>query len=239
LNRRALIWASITLFALLFLGTRVLTARALAEGLALSGNTQFLPIIALTDCDPGPLIPPDDSNKDKVVEDGINKIRGENDLSIFAKALELTQAALRHSNDMADNDFFSHMGSDGTNAGQRIEEACYQWQIYGEIIAAGYDGDAGNVIGAWMNSPPHRNVILSDNFNDFGAGYAYNSDSKYRHYWTVDFGSRIANLSSTPEEYYFCRYFVKDESGESLLSLYSIWSCDKTLQMYTDSSEHR
>jgi uncharacterized protein YkwD len=50
----------------------------------------------------------------------------------------LTSAAAVHSNDMADNNFFSHTGSDGSNPGQRISRAGYSYYTYGENIAAGY-----------------------------------------------------------------------------------------------------
>jgi uncharacterized protein YkwD len=50
----------------------------------------------------------------------------------------LATAAQAHSNDMANNNFFSHTGSDGSNPGQRISRAGYSWYTYGENIAAGY-----------------------------------------------------------------------------------------------------
>ncbi len=50
--------------------------------------------------------------------------------------LNLIQAARRHSIDMRDNKFQDHYGSDGSDPGQRIEEAGYDWRGYGENVFA-------------------------------------------------------------------------------------------------------
>jgi uncharacterized protein YkwD len=49
----------------------------------------------------------------------------------------LTQSSLVHSDDMVAANYFSHTGSDGSNAGQRATAAGYIWQSMGENIAAG------------------------------------------------------------------------------------------------------
>jgi len=50
----------------------------------------------------------------------------------------LAMAAYLHSEDMALNNFFSHTGSDGSSAGERISRQGYPWRTYGENIAVGY-----------------------------------------------------------------------------------------------------
>jgi len=109
----------------------------------------------------------------------------------------LVQAARRHSQDMATNNFFSHYGSDGSSPGQRIREAGYNYVSAGETIAGGYPSPS-SVVQGWMNSPPHRAILLG-NFVDVGVGYAYNSGSTYGHYWTADFASPSGwNPTPTP-----------------------------------------
>ncbi len=93
---------------------------------------------------------------------------------------------------MADNNFTSHTGSDGSNGGQRMSEACYDWSNWAEIIGWGFGGDTTAMIDWWMNSPTHHDIILAAKYADFGAGYAYNAGSDYQHYWTVNFGVRRA-----------------------------------------------
>ena len=53
----------------------------------------------------------------------------------------------------------SHAGSDGSNAGQRIERQGYRWRAWAENVAVGYP-DAASVMDGWMNSPGHRENIL-------------------------------------------------------------------------------
>lgn len=202
-------------------------------------SAQYLPLITTTDCDPGLLLLPDDLDKDFAVEEKINAIRADRGFPALTNAIKITQAALRHSNDMADNDFFSHTGSDGSRAGQRLDETCYKWQAYGEIIAAGYGGKPGNVIEAWMKSPGHTSIILSDVYTEFGAGYAYNSSSYYKHYFTVDFGLRATEYRTITDGYYSCTYYMGDENGESWLSIYSVTPCGNVTQVPTGSIGRR
>ena len=78
-----------------------------------------------------------------------------------------------------------------------------------------------------MGSPGHRDIILSNEYAEFGAAYAYNKNSTYKHYYTVDFALRDTELRVTSRDYYFCSYSIKDERGESWINLYSIWPCDQ------------
>ena len=184
-----------------------------------------LPLVLGVDCFPALAIPPDDVNKDIAVEQSINEIRDQYSLPRFAKSQRITQAALRHSNDMADNNFFDHTGSDGSTAGDRLTQGCYRWQAYGEIIAAGYTTPA-SVVAAWMDSAGHRGVILDGQFEDFGAGYAYNRKSEYRHYWTVDFGVMMNDHLAASGDYRTCSYHVKEKGGEIWVRLYTNQPCE-------------
>jgi len=186
---------------------------------------QYLPIVPAVNCVPRPFILPDDLQRDRAIEEEINEIRVQYGLSPFTKSQKITQAALRHSNDMADNNFFSHTGSDGTRAGIRLDESCYNWQAYGEIIAAGY-GSPDGAVEAWMDSPGHKGIILDPGLVDFGAGYAYNASSKYKHYWTVDFGLLAEGSFSAPVAFHECSYYLEDDTGEIWVNLYTSQSCD-------------
>jgi uncharacterized protein YkwD len=104
------------------------------------------------------------------------------DLPALSADDRLTSAARAHSQDMSDNNYFSHTSLDGRTAGDRITAAGYQWNTYGENIAFGYSNPEA-VMNGWMNSTGHRNNILSPNFCDLGVGYAADGN-----YWTQDFG---------------------------------------------------
>ena len=186
---------------------------------------QYLPLISGTKCIPAPLIQHNDLERDIAVEAGINEVRDEYNLPLFANSKKITQAALQHSNDMADNNFFSHTGSDGSSVGDRLEDTCYDWLAYGEIIAAGYRTPEG-VIAAWMSSPGHKAVILDPILEEFGAGYAYNSSSKFKHYWTVDFGLSVNSMLMTSGDFHTCSYQLADGGGEIRVNLYTRAACE-------------
>jgi uncharacterized protein YkwD len=131
------------------------------------------------------LIPPDNLANETSIMMLINEQRQANGLPALSLVAELTQAARRHSWDMATNNLTQHTGSDGTNGGQRMREAGYNWSWWGEIIGWGFGGDPQRMVNWWMNSPTHRNLILSATPQDLGVGYRRDVSSEFGHYWTV------------------------------------------------------
>ena len=123
-----------------------------------------------------------------------NEERAQWGLSPLTLAPQLTQAAQIHSEDMAHNDFFGHIGSDGSSSLNRITATGYEYQTSAENIAAGYP-TANYVVQAWMDSPTHRANILNHELTNIGIGYFYLANDtgahNYHHYWTQDFGTRI------------------------------------------------
>lgn len=127
----------------------------------------------------------------------INSERAAQGLPPLSIDSRLVQAARRHSQDMATNNFFSHYGSDGSSPFDRIRDAGYSFRTAGETIAGGYTSPESAVNG-WMNSSGHRAILLG-NYDDIGVGYVYNASSTYRHYWTADFAiPSVRNPTSTP-----------------------------------------
>ncbi|WP_328339149.1 CAP domain-containing protein [Micromonospora sp. NBC_00421] len=97
---------------------------------------------------------------------------------------KLTLAAQRHSQDQADHESMTHTGSDGSNAGQRLDRAGYTWRTYGENVAWNQQTPAA-VMAAWMNSSGHRANILNCAFTEIGVGVASSNGP----YWTQDFAA--------------------------------------------------
>lgn len=99
----------------------------------------------------------------------------------------LAQGAARHSQDMVDKNFFSHTGSDGSNAGQRISAAGYSWSRWGENIAYGYTSSAA-VVDGWMKSEGHCRNLMNAAFTEIGLACVRqsqsNSASSIRWAWT-------------------------------------------------------
>jgi len=220
-------FAVILLFGLIVLnGSSRQTA---AQGALLRAYVQYLPLLFTDTCVPRPYIPPNDPKKDLALEKEINKIRENFGLRTLKHSDKIAQAALRHSNDIAFNNISDHIGSDGSTPGDRLNDACYHWQVYGEIIAGSDSRGIDDVIVAWMNSPSHREIILEDIFTEFGGAYAYNKNRKYKYYYTVDFGVRYLNTQSIQRDYYACKYSWEDAEGVIWLNLYSVWPCEKLL----------
>jgi uncharacterized protein YkwD len=118
----------------------------------------------------------------------INSARSEAGLPTLQINTQLAAAAQDHSIDMACFGLLSHSGSDASSIYERLVSAGYAPSRYGEIIyASGYPQSAFDW---WMGDPPHRAEILNPAYTEMGTGYAYNADSFYKGYYTVDFGSR-------------------------------------------------
>jgi len=97
----------------------------------------------------------------------------------------LRKAARAHSADMAKQNYFSHVGLDGSSFVDRIARAGYpRSSAAAENIAYGY-ATAADVMKGWMNSEGHRNNILNCSLKAIGVGLAYRGNSPY---WTQDFG---------------------------------------------------
>ena len=102
---------------------------------------------------------------------------------------ELKAAALGHSTDMANNNFFSHTGSTGQSPGDRATQAGYVWSTYGENIAAGIPlSSVPAVMQGWIDSPGHCANLMGRNFTNLGAAKFSNPSSTYDTYWTQMFG---------------------------------------------------
>lgn len=95
-------------------------------------------------------------------------------------------AARLHSEDMAQNDYFSHVNLDGKDMSDRLEDQGIDWRACAENIAGGYATGFDSFV-AWVNSSGHRNNMLSGMVTHLGIGFAYNSNSQYRVYATQNF----------------------------------------------------
>jgi uncharacterized protein YkwD len=102
---------------------------------------------------------------------------------------QLTQAAIDHSRDMADNDYFSHDSRDGRTMADRVSATGYAWRSLGENIAAGY-GSVQQTIDGWMASDSHCANLMNPDFTEYGLACARNDASRYQSYWTLDLGRR-------------------------------------------------
>jgi uncharacterized protein YkwD len=117
----------------------------------------------------------------------INDARTQAGLPALNINTALQAAAQGHSVDMACHNLLSHSGSDSSSPGERIAAAGYAASSSSEIIyGSGYPQTAFDW---WMSDTTHRNEILNPYITDMGVGYAYNNQTAYGSYFTVDFAS--------------------------------------------------
>jgi len=98
----------------------------------------------------------------------------------------LTAAATKHSQEMAQKGYFSHIAPYGSTFVGRTEREGYA-SPRSENIAAG-NTTAQATMRQWMSSPGHRRNILDCTAKDMGVGIASAGDSEYGTYWTQEFG---------------------------------------------------
>ena len=83
---------------------------------------------------------------------------------------------------MACNNFLAHEGSDGSRFGTLVHAAGYPTSFQ-EIIAI---GTPQNAMDQWSAESGHWETVLNALATEMGIGYAYNVNSDFGSYFTVD-----------------------------------------------------
>jgi uncharacterized protein YkwD len=100
----------------------------------------------------------------------VNAVRADHGLARVQAAGGLNRAADAHSADMLAHDFFAHESSDGTPFDRRVRRY-HDATMLGENLAAlsGVADPAAMVVRMWMESPGHREIILTAGFRRIGV----------------------------------------------------------------------
>jgi uncharacterized protein YkwD len=121
-----------------------------------------------------------------------NVFRQQNQLQPLTYSSHLASAAQTHSQNMALQDFFSHIGQDGSTSSSRILSTGYQYSWAAENIAAGYTTPEA-VVQGWIDSPSHRVNLLNSNLKEIGIGHYFlardTGNVNYHNYWTQVFAT--------------------------------------------------
>jgi uncharacterized protein YkwD len=140
-----------------------------------------------------------------VLEDGVvdrlNQIRRSRGLRPLRLNRRLSAAADFHSRDMGRRGYFEHDSISGTPFWRRIERfypsrGFRSWTVGENLLWGTNSYDAAFAVREWMNSPPHRENILSRSWREIGIGAVRfaNAPGEYRGrpvtIVTTDFGSR-------------------------------------------------
>lgn len=101
----------------------------------------------------------------------VNKERVDKGLPPLVVNEKLQLAAQNKVSDMAKNNYFSHISPvDGTKWSDFIKQTEYKYLEAGENLANGYN-NVEEMVQAWMNSPTHRENILSTGYFETGVAY--------------------------------------------------------------------
>lgn len=114
------------------------------------------------------------------IVEALNGERGKHGLAALECDVPLCGVSHYWAGQQAEHGRMSH--GPGTSFATRI------WSVHphtyvGECVAEGYP-DVPAVVAGWMNSPPHREIVLGD-FTACGAGVAYGRDGTA--FWCADF----------------------------------------------------
>lgn len=120
----------------------------------------------------------------------INEARRLHGLPPLDYSYELTVAAQHHSLDMAQHPEVMHEGSDGSRPIERQQRYGYRGIYGGEAVAWGWESPIP-VVEFWVNSPPHRVLILNPNAREVGIGFYADGAAPNIWYWTAEFGIRL------------------------------------------------
>lgn len=96
-----------------------------------------------------------------------NKARAENGVAPLTLNETLISAANGKAHHMLENNYWAHFAPDGTSPWSFIRGSGYSYVFAGENLAKGFT-DSASIVKAWMNSPSHRENLLSEKYNDIG-----------------------------------------------------------------------
>jgi uncharacterized protein YkwD len=123
------------------------------------------------------------------IRDLVNGQRAQGGLAPVAPESRLASAATGYAKLLSDYHWFAHVGPDGSTFVTRIEAAGFPFDVQlGEILAWGTQNWAPEaIVQAWMNSPSHREEIMSPVYTRAGARCYFTPADGTTVYCVIDF----------------------------------------------------
>ena len=109
-----------------------------------------------------------------------------NDLAVLTDDETAAKVSRKHSQDMADSDYFSHTNLKNESPWDRYDSAKGKYYACTESIAGG-EYSPINTFDSWLNSSDHRANLLHEKATFAGVGIGFNEDSEYIFYTTQMF----------------------------------------------------
>ena len=134
-------------------------------------------------------LPPVANQQPEIVKtiDLVNKQRTLNNKLPLNQDAELSRIAQAKADDMAKLNYFAHESPTYGSVDKMLATFNYSWTSLGENLAQGYT-TAESAVTGWMNSPGHRENILTNKYTNIGIGYAV--DTRGKTYWVHIFTSK-------------------------------------------------
>ncbi|WP_017318513.1 CAP domain-containing protein [Mastigocladopsis repens] len=106
------------------------------------------------------------------VRQNINDVRVKYGLKPLQNNDKLAEVARRYSRQMAEKNFFSHTGADGSTLVQRVHARGISYWVVGENLfkSTNIPQPVPAAVEGWMESPGHRENILRPVFRETGIG---------------------------------------------------------------------
>ena len=116
--------------------------------------------------------------------DQLNQVRQTNGLPSLRASESLFRSSSRYAQHMIDSDYFGHASRiAASSAFDRVGETLE--------LHSGWKAEPGQAIHEWMNSPPHRSVLLSGSYRWVGMGIARGKiGSRLVTVWVAHVGAR-------------------------------------------------
>lgn len=115
------------------------------------------------------------------------------------RSAALERAAAAHAEDMAEQMFMSHEGTDGSMPAERVTRAGYAWIAVAENVAAGQTTPE-QVVDSWLSSAGHCANLMSSRYSQTGAAHAVNLSGKRAIYWVQVYAAPATNLPAAVRE---------------------------------------
>jgi hypothetical protein len=114
----------------------------------------------------------------------INSYRAEKGLRPVRLNAKLSDAAMKHSLDLAKSDRISHYGSDGSDSWDRVMKTGYRARVTAENVGTG-QASIGEVFRGWQNSRDHNTNLLLPDAEEIGIAMVHNPKTQFKTFWTL------------------------------------------------------
>ena len=118
----------------------------------------------------------------------VNNYREQKGLKPLRLNAKLSDAALKHSADLAKSDRISHYGSDGSDSWDRVSRTGYRARVTAENVGTG-QASIDEVFRGWQNSRDHNANLLLPDAEEMGIAMVNNPKSQFKTFWTLVLGA--------------------------------------------------